>query len=625
MNKKIFLLLLVIATTFVQAQNKKDKVLLTIEGKPVYVSEFLRVYNKNRDLVSAENKKNIDEYLDLFVNYKLKLQDAKDLKLDTVPSYLREFKKYKKQLIEPYLKDRKVTDALVKEAYNRMKEEVDASHILITLPPNASPKDTLKAYNTLIEARNKILNGEKFEDVAKKYSKDPSVKSNGGKLGYFSAFAMVYPFESAAFNTKKGEISMPFRTQFGYHIVKINDRRPSKGEIKVAHIMIREKKDDPNYAKKQITDIYNKFKQGESFEKLAKQYSDDKMSAIKGGVLKRFSYGRMIPSFADVAFSLKEKGDVSKPFQTKFGWHIVKLIDKYPVKSYEELKDFLTKKIEKGDRSIVLGKSMANKLKKKYQVTLNKDVLTNYLNNPKDSLLDAKILFNIKDKKYSIANLKSFLSKRHNATYKDFVNKSVTDYYKNHLADENPEFKNTLQEYKDGLLLFDLLQKKIWNKAEKDTVGLEAFYANNKDKYKWKKRVKADIASCTRKEKCQVVRNLLKANKTVDEIKDVVNEGATIHVLFTSGTFETDSSKLPKNMEIKKGVTNVLTDGKNDFKVVRVNEVLPESNKELDEARGKVISDYQDYLEKEWISNLHKKYQVKLNKKQVKKLKKKYN
>lgn len=623
MIKKIFFVLFIVSIA-TSAQNKKDKVLLTINKKPVYTSEFLRVYNKNKDIVSQENKKDIDEYLELFINYKLKLQEAHDLKLDTVPSYLREFNKYKKQLIAPYLKDRKVTDKLVKEAYNRMTEEINASHILITLPPNAKPKDTLKAYNTLIEARNKVLNGEKFEAVAKKYSKDPSVKQNGGKLGYFTAFSMVYPFENAAYNTKTGEISMPFRTQFGYHIVKINDRRPSKGEIKVAHIMIREKKGNPNYAKKQIQDIYNKYKQGEPFKKLAKQYSDDKMSAIKGGVLKPFSYGRMIPSFADVAFSLKNKGDVSKPFKTKFGWHIVKLIDKYPVKSYDELKDFITKKIEKGDRSVVVGKSMANKLKKKYHVKVDNTILSHYLNNPKNKELDSKILFRIKQNNYTVSDLKNYLKKKRNKTYQDFIDDMVLEYYKNHLEEENQDFANTLQEYKDGLLLFDLLQKKIWTKAEKDTVGLQQFYNKHINNYKWKKRIKAEIASCTRKEKCEIVKNLLQSNTPIEKIKDTVNEGATIHVLFTSGIYEINDTKVPKNIEIKKGVSDVITEAKNDFKVVKIDKVLPETIKKLNETRGKVISDYQEFLEKEWIQNLHKKYSVTKNKKQIKKLKKKY-
>jgi peptidyl-prolyl cis-trans isomerase SurA len=267
---------------------------------------------------------------------------------------------------------------------------------------------------------------------------------------------------------------------------------------------------------------------------------------------------------------------------------------------------------------------MANKLKKKYHVNFDKIVLNQYLNNPKDTNLDSKILFAIKDKKYSVNDLKNYLKKDSRKTYEDFIDDKVIAYYKDHLAEENQDFANTLQEYQDGLLLFDLLQKKIWTKAEKDTVGLKQFYEQHITDYKWKKRVEADIASCTKKEKCNLVKDLLKENKTPDQIKDIVNDGATIHVLFTSGIFEVDSNKLPKNIEIKKGVTNVIQEDNNDFKVVRINKVLPESIKELDETKGKVISDYQEHLEKQWINDLHKKYKVKVEKKQFKKLKKKY-
>ena len=363
MIKKLILILLITFVLPTNAQHKKDKVLLTIDDQPVYTSEFLRVYNKNKDVVSEENKKDITEYLDLFINYKLKLKDAKELKLDTVKSYLNEFNKYKKQLIEPYLKDRAVTDKLVKEAYNRLKKEVKASHILVLVKPNASPSDTLKAYNKVLKAREEILAGADFAKVAKKQSEDPSAKQNGGDLGYFSAFSMVYPFETAAFTTPVGQISMPFRTRFGYHIVKVYDVRDSKGEIKVAHIMIRDKKNDNAYAANQINDIYNKYKQGEKFELLAKKYSDDKSSAVKGGVIRRFSQGRMIQPFADISFALEKVGDVSKPFKTKFGWHIVKLIAKYPVASFDKMKDELTKKVEKGERSVLIGKSITSKLK----------------------------------------------------------------------------------------------------------------------------------------------------------------------------------------------------------------------------------------------------------------------
>jgi len=629
MIKKFVLILLLIAILPIVAQNKKDKVLLTIEGQSIYSSEFLRVYNKNKDVVSEENKKNITEYLDLFVNYKLKLKEARDLKLDTVKSYLSEFNKYKEQLIEPFLKDREVTGKLVKEAYDRLTKEVKASHILVMVKPNAIPKDTLKAYNKVLDARSQIIAGKQFNEIAKQFSEDPSAKQNGGDLGYFSAFSMVYPFETAAFNTPVEEVSMPFRTRFGYHIVKVFDVRDSKGEVKVAHIMIRDKKTDKAYAKNQINDIYNKFKQGEKFELLAKKYSDDKASAAKGGVIRKFSQGKMIQPFADISFALENIGDVSEPFETKFGWHIVKLVEKMPIKSFDEMKEELTKKVEKGERSVLIGKSIASKLKNKYKYTFNNDVYEEITstesNNPdiKNSKeKNEKIILFIENENYKVSDLKKFFKKNATKTYEDFIDNKIIDYYKNNLEFENKEFAATLQEYRDGLLLFDLLQKKIWTKAEKDTIGLQKFFDKNASKYQWKKRVKAAIASCTKSDKAELVLKYMNEGKTIEQIKKMVNDGATVHVLFHSSTYELDSNKLPKAFKTQKGAL-LYKDDASHYTIVNVLEILEESPKELKDVKGKVISNYQDYLEVQWIKNLRSKYKVEVNKKVFKKIVKK--
>lgn len=628
MIRKSLLVLILIFITLVSCKTKKisnqqsDEVLMTIENQPIFSSEFLRVYNKNKDVVSEENKKDIHEYLELFINYKLKLRDAKDLKLDTIQSYKKEFNKYKEQLLEPFLKDREVSDFLVKEAYERSKKEVKASHILVLVKPNAKPNDTLNAYNKVLDARNLILSGKAFEEVAKKYSEDPSVKDNGGNLGYFSAFGMVYPFENAAFNTKVGEVSMPFRTRYGFHILKVFDKRESKGEVKVAHIMIRDKKTDTTFAKKQIEDIYNKFSQGESFEKLAKKYSDDKASAAKGGVIRKFTQGKMIQPFADISFALENKGDVSKPFETKFGWHILKLIDRYPIGTFENLKESLTQKVEKGERSVLIGKSIANKLKTKYQPNFNTELYNrtfnqNKINNDKNghtNLIENNTILTIKDKKYTVSNLRTYLDKNPSKNYNDFIDDKLIAYYKENLELENLEFAATLQEYRDGLLLFDLLQKKIWTKAEKDTIGLQNFFDKNVTKYVWKKRMEADIASSTKQEKADLVLKYMNQGKTVKEIKELVNEGATIHVLFNSGTYEIGSDKLPNNFIIQKGAKIYKEDDAN-FTIVNTLKILESSPKELTDVKGKVISDYQDYLEKEWIKELRGRYTVNVNKK----------
>lgn len=625
MIKRIIIALIICTVLPINAQiNKKDKVLLTIENEPVYTSEFLKVYNKNKDVVNEENKKNINEYLDLFINYKLKLREAYDLKLDTVTSYKKEFKKYKEQLIEPFLKDRNVTDNLVKEAYDRMKLEVSASHILIKLGAHPLPKDTLKAYNKLIEAREKIINGDDFKLIATQYSEDPSAKKNGGDLGYFTAFSMVYPFENAAYNTNVGDISMPFKTNYGYHIVKVHDKRASKGEVKVAHIMIKDVEKKPEFSKNQIDDIYQKFKQGEKFEFLVKKYSDDKTSSSKGGALRKFSLSKMIQPFADESFALKNIDDVSKPFKTKFGWHFVKLLKKYPIESYDKLKKGLTDKIEKGDRSILVGKSIANRLKKQYNVKVNNVVLDEVLNASKEDTLAVKTFLTVENKSYTSNDLKKYFTANIRKDHKDFINEKVLDYYKENLEKDNPEYASTLQEYRDGLLLFDLLQKNIWTKAEKDTIGLQNFFDKNNSNYTWKERVKVDIASCTKIEKANAVQKLINEGKTIEEIKELVNDGATIHVLFKSGTYEKGSKKLPNNFIMKKGTSEVIKEDEKHFTIVNVLEILPSSQKKLDETKGKVISDYQDYLEKEWINKLRNNYSFKVNKKTLKKLNKKH-
>lgn len=627
---KKFLLAVVPFVVFSLHAQKKNEVLFSVDEQPVYTDEFLRIFNKNRDIVEEENRKSINDYLDLYVNYKLKLKQAYDLKLDTIASYQRELKKYREQLIQPYLKDSKVTSALVKEAHNRMLQEVNASHILVRLNPKASPEDTLKAYTKIVEARNKVLAGTPFNKVAKEYSEDPSAKKNGGDLGYFTAFGMVYPFENAAYNNQVGEVSMPFKTSFGYHIIKVNDKRPAQGEVEVAHIMVKNNPKDTVHAKRQIHDIYAKLQQGDAFDFLAQQYSDDKASAPKGGRLQKFSANKMIPSFSNAAFALKKENDISEPFQTPYGWHVVRLIKRHPVKSYEELKDDLSKKIENSPRIDIVGQSVAARLKNEYKISYNDNFKQLFLTNKIDQLATSKeeMIFSINSKEIPVKELISYNNEQRNkslsVTYDDFVNQEVIKYYKENLEKTNDDFAITMQEYKDGLLLFDLLQQKVWKRAEKDTVALQKFFSERRQNYMHKKRGDLIIATCTRPEKAELVKKYLEENKTVKEIKALVNENPTIHVLFSSGIVEATNKKLPKGFELKEGVSNIYKEGDNHFIIVKVNSVLEPSKKELKEARGLVINDFQEHIEKEWIKELRAKYTVKIKKRTLNKLAKQY-
>jgi len=607
---------------------KKEDVLFTIDGDEVNTPEFIRVYKKNKDIVVENEKKNFEDYFNLFVDFKLKLKQAYDLKLDTSKVYQEELKKYREQLIEPYLQNPEAIKALLQEAYDRTLEEVDASHILIRIAPDAEPKDTIISFQKITNIRNSILGGVDFELAAKQYSEDPSAKENGGNLGYFSAFGMVYPFENAAYQTEVGSVSQPFRTQFGYHILKVNDKRKSLGQVQVAHIMVKNNPKDSTFAEIKILEIYKKLEQGDDFANIAKEHSDDASSAQKGGTLPQFGTGRMIKPFEDVAFSLQKEGDFSKPFNTEYGWHILKLVKKIPIGSYENLEKGLESKIMSGNRSKYVDKALAKTLEDTYTITENLDELSVLYSKITSKSTADKPLLTIEKQHYTTSNYSDYLSKNQKKNskeaYDDFRTKMIIDYHKEHLEETNKEFGVLFKEYRDGLLLFELLQVNVWGKSEKDSIGLQTYFEKNKENYFWKKRGELTIASCTSKEKAQLVKKYLEEGRSQNEIKDLLNEGATIHVLFSSGTLEEGNKKLPSEYQLEEGVSKIYEDDKNHFTIIKVTSILPSSPKKLEETKGEVINDYQLFIEEEWVKALRKQYKVKINERNYKKLKEQY-
>ena len=624
--KKVMILSAILMSGFVRGQDE-DKKLFSINGTDVYSSEFIRVYEKNKDIVVEDERKGFDDYFDLFVDFKLKLSQARDMKLDTVSSYTSELETYREQLIQPYLQNPEATEDLIKEAYNRTVEEVNASHILVRLEPDANPADTLTAYGKIDKARNEIMNGADFDSIARRYSEDPSVEINNGNLGYFSAFSMVYVFENAAYQTAIGEVSMPFRTQFGYHILKVNDKRKSPGEVQVAHIMVKNDTASLSLSKDKVFEIYQKLEQGGDFAKIAKEHSDDLSSAQKGGVLAKFGPGRMIKTFEDVAFSLQNEGDYSKPFESDYGWHILKLLKKYPIPSYEDLYAKLDSKVKNGSRSSYVEKSLAQKIGSDYKVVTYKAKLQLYPS-VKGFAKNKDTLLNIQDKIYNGNDFyeyaKDFPKVTITESYDHFKNKMIINYYKNHLHETNKEFRLTYREYQDGLLLFELLQKEVWEKSEKDTVGLQNFFIANRNKYKWKTRADLSIASCTQIDKAKLVRGLLIDNMDTDSIKNSVNEGATIHVLFSKGTLEEGSTKLPTKYVLSMGVSEIYEEEAGNFTIVKVATIFDPKLKELNETRGEVMNDYQNSLEVKWVEDLREIYTVKINQKNYKELKQRF-
>ncbi len=641
-TKNIFLGFIICLNLATYAQKSTKEVLFSINDKNYYTDEFSRVYKKNIDLVKDESQKDLNQYLELFVGYKLKINKAYDLGLQNNPKYQNELKGYRTQLSKNYFTDSKVTKELLEEAYARSQKEVKASHILILCDENASPADTLLAYNQAKDLRARIVKGEDFGNLASEFSQDPSAKENKGDLGYFSAFRMVYAFETAAFKTPKGSVSNPIRTRFGYHLIKVEDARDNRGEVTVAHIMIMKPssgtKEDIDKASNTIQDIYKKIQQGENFESLANLYSEDKSSSSRGGVLNRFGSGGLSSvEFENVAFSLTKENPISKPFQSQYGWHIVKLIEKHPIKSFDEMKADLEEKISKDERSRLITASLNEKLRKKYIIKKDvklydkiKKVVTNdfYTNkwelptNLKEfsgNLLTVSTKSNtgdefltyIRSQEKASQTLKP-IDKLVNKIYTNFEDQKISEFYNDNLENEFPEFANVMDEYRDGLLLFDLMEKEIWDKSKTDTIGLKKYYDLNKDKYNWKTRLDLAVVSSTNKKFIEKAKKLLLQNKTADEIKKELNIKEVVNVMASSGVFEEGNDFIPKNTKQQLGVSEITKQGEYYF-VSKISKIIPATNKTLEECKGKTINDYQQFLEENWVNNLKKEYKVKIN------------
>ena len=624
--KTILISALLLLSVLVFGQ-KNDPVLMTVDGQQVTKSEFEQIFWKNKK-ENTTNKQELDDYMELFKKFKLKVIAAEQEGLDTTEKFVRELAGYRAQLERPYLVDTTLNEQLIKEAYSRIENEVKASHILKKLPKNATPKDTLKVYNEIMKIREDILKGKiSFADAALKYSDDPSAKQNKGDLGYFGAFRMVYPFENAAFNNKVGEISMPFRTQFGYHILITEDKRKGRGKIKVAHIMVRVKDDmsavEKENLKKKAEEIYVKAKNGEDFAKLAQEYSEDRRSARNGGEIEWISSGEAFAEFEEAAFGLKENGAISKPVKTPAGWHIIKRIDYKPVGTLEEMRSELKHKIQRDVRSQKTRVQFINNLKKEYGFVENKGLLSNFLN-PDYKASKEDILFSFADKTYSTVDFALFLGKNKKATfasydelenmYNRFVSNELVNYEKTQLERKYPEFKALLKEYRDGILLFEITDQKVWSKAVKDTAGLKAFYEANKTKYMWPDRIDGKIFSSSNKKIAKKAYKLEKKGKIAsDSIANYLNKDSQLNIKLETGVFEKDTHDFLKGQNWKKGVNKPrLINGKYVFVVV--NKEMPKAPKQLSEARGIITADYQEYLEKKWLEELKAKHKIEVNK-----------
>lgn len=497
MNRILLFLLICFNVSF--SQLYKNDILFEVNDSIILTEEFHRVYNKNIELIDEINQKDFESYLDLFINYKIKLAEAYDLGLHEDPKYKSELNKYAKQLQNTYLTDKDTEEKFLKEAYERTKFEVNVSHVLIKFDENNY--DTIQVYNRLKSLKNAFLNSS-VDDFIKNHNQDNKMIVEN--LGYFSAFKMIYDFENIAYQTPVGQVSEPFRTRFGFHILKVNDKRNSLGEITVGHIMTYKNKAD---AFERIKNISDSLKSGLSFEYLAKKYSEDKNSSFKGGRLNPFSSGQInsIP-FEKAAFNLSKNDEISNPVETKYGWHIIKLYDKKNVKEFDDIKFQLLNKLKKSSRFDKVSESFYNFLLKKYKLNYENKNLEYFTSILDTSLLKGdwiipeniekkKILITVRDKKLRYIDFATFIENNQKSVqtisikklvydlYKKFINYNILEEYKNNLEKENSDYRFVIKEYREGLLLFNLMQDNIWTLKDSDSTNLKKFFNENRNKY----------------------------------------------------------------------------------------------------------------------------------------------
>ena len=623
-----------------------DPVLMTINNRPVLKSEFEYIYNKNNSNNSLD-KKTLDEYVDLFVNFKLKVEEARSQGIDTTKSFITELAGYRSQLTKPYLTDSKVEDAILHEAYDRSKEDVDVSHILIRIPQNATPADTLKAFNE-INAIWKRVQKEDFAKVAKEVSQDQSAEQNSGHIGWISAFRTVYPFETMAYNTPVGTISRPVRTAFGYHILKIHARRKSLGEILVSHIMIFTSKGDEaknKKAKVTIDSIYQLVLAGDDFGKLARTYSNDKGSSVKNGELPWFGTGRMVPEFETAAFALKKVGDVSQPIQSAYGWHIIKLMDKKGLAPFDELKADLERKMKhderanSGQHAFLLKSRIANNYQEN---SASKEEFINLLTKSKltDSTFIAeaaklnKPLFSFAGKNFTQADFAKYL-KKNNTTDKSipseiideklnaFADTELLAYEDSQLENKYDDFRFLMEEYHDGILLFEVSNREVWEKASKDTQGLEKYFNEHKTDYKWEKpHFKGHVILCKNKETLLAAKAIVKKSDpdSIDKYLTTRLNDSIQYVKVEKGLFVQGENKVVDDQIFKTKEKYVPSKDYPFFFVT--GKLLKNKPEDYTDVRGLVTADYQEYLEREWIKALRAKYPVNVDQNVLKTVKK---
>ncbi|MBO4361774.1 MAG: peptidylprolyl isomerase [Paludibacteraceae bacterium] len=584
MKKTLITLVMALCALGMRAQD--DKVLMTIDGKPVMLSEFQYIYEKNSQ-EAAGSQKSLEEYLDLFVNFKLKVTEAEHRGIDTTQAFIKELKGYRAQATPKYLTDNDAMEALMRRTYEWQKVDRRVAHIAIECPMSADSATVEQALARINDARERVTTGKKivkgkgkkarttyapkedFKAVASEVSTDPSVKESQGELGWISPFRFVYPFEKAVYTTPVGEVTEVFRSPYGFHIALVEEERQHE-EVQASHIMKTVPRGDSvaaARAKVVIDSIYQLAIQPDAkFDELARELSDDKGSAMRGGSLGWFGHGAMVKPFEDAVFGIQNVGDITKPFESRFGWHIAKLDGKRGTLPYDEVKDDIKKRVQRDERSREVKESFIAKTCAEYNLPAE--------------MSDAEVMA----------------------------------YADEHLEAKYPELARLVKEYHDGILLFDVSLEEVWDKAAKDTAGLEAFFAANKANYVWEQpRFKGIVVYCKDKNTLKAAQRIVKQAQpdSVMSYLKRLNTDSVRYVRMEQGLWLPEKNAAIDKYGFKNKKTEFVPDTKLPYVFVS-GKVLKGAEVYTDD-RNKVTSDYQEYLDARWIEALKQKYPVVIN------------
>ena len=650
----LFVMVIAISSNVAFTQSNLDKkVLVTINNENVTAGEFMRVYEKNNYTDELYSENDVNDYLNLYIDFKLKVTEAVYLKLDTSASFITELSGYRTQLAKPYFVDESVNEELLLEAYDRLKKDIRASHILIMVDENATPEDTLKAYNKISRVVDDLNAGKEFSVAAIEYSDDPSArdtkavpnkqratKGNKGDLGYFTVFNMLYPFESVAYNTEVGDISPIVRTKYGYHIINVTDVKDAMGTAQVALIFVALRPDaskqDSLRKTEKVNNIHAKIQEGLSFEDAVAQYSEDKGSIKNNGQLSHFTCNRVVPEFVEVV-DIMQVGDISAPIKTDYGYHIVKLIESNKPGSFDEESSILKKRLAKDNRSrksedAVITNIKTNNKFKVYTEAANAiiDAIDSSVLNKRfvaDSLkFMTETVIKIKKEKYTQYDFAKFV--QINQRIQDNIDRDVyvkqlfsefeedccLSFMDKNLEANYPDFKELVKEYHDGILLFNLTDEKVWSKAVKDTMGLQEFFESNRNNYIWDERVDATVYEIRDRNIIAQVTEIISTMDNDGDIAKAFETDSIKAVRIIPNTYELGDNKYVDQIDWAVGVSEPVNSDVEDLTViVKVREVLSPEPKALKDARGLVTADYQSFLETQWLKELKTEYTVEIN------------